>query len=218
MLKLTAADGHEFDVFEAGNVNASRGLVVLQEVFGVNSHIRAVAERLAGHGYRVLAPALFDRVKRGVELGYEMADIQAGVALREPIPHAQTLMDIEATATAFDGIPIGVIGYCWGGTLSWRAACKTEKFWAASCWYGSEIVKEKDLVPNCPVQLHYGADDKSSPPEVIAAMRVAQPGIEIFAYDGAGHGFGCEARADYSRKDWELAELRSLALFAEHLR
>jgi carboxymethylenebutenolidase len=218
MLKLKAADGHEFDVFEAGNVNAPRGLVLLQEIFGVNAHIRGVAERLAGFGYRVLAPALFDRVKHGVELGYEMEDMQAGVALRAPIPHEHTLLDIAATAAAFNGIPIGVIGYCWGGTLSWRAACRTELFWAASCWYGSEIIKEKDLVPNCPVQLHYGAADKSSPPEVIAQMRAAQPGIEIYDYEGAGHGFGCDARADYSRKDWELAELRSLAFFAEHLR
>lgn len=218
MLKLTAADGHEFDVFEAGNVNAPRGLVVLQEVFGVNAHIRSVAERLAGYGYRVLAPALFDRVRHGVELGYEAADIQAGVALRAEIAPEKTLLDIAAVAAAFDGVPIGVIGYCWGGTLSWRVACRSEAFWAASCWYGSEIVKEKDLTPNCPVQLHYGAADKSSPPEVIAQMRAAQPGIEIYAYEGAGHGFGCEARADYSRKDWELAELRSLAFFAEHLR
>jgi carboxymethylenebutenolidase len=218
MLKLTAEDGHGFDVFEAGNVNAPRGLVLLQEIFGVNAHMRSVAERLAGYGYRVLAPALFDRVQRGVELGYDMADMQAGVALRQPIPHEQTLQDIAATAAAFDGVPIGVIGYCWGGTLSWRAACKTELFWAASCWYGSEIIKEKDLVPNCPVQLHYGEADKSSPPEVIAQMHEAQPGIEIYSYEGAGHGFGCEARADFSRKDWELAELRSLAFFAEHLR
>jgi len=218
MLKLTAADGHEFDVFEAGNVNAPRGLVLLQEIFGVNAHIRAVAERLAGYGYRVLAPALFDRVKRHVELGYEAADMQEGVALRAPIPHEQTLMDIAATAAAFGGIPLGVIGYCWGGTLSWRAACRTELFWAASCWYGSEIVKEKDLTPNCPVQLHYGAADKASPPEVIEEMRAAQPGIEIYTYEGADHGFGCEARSHYSRKDWELAELRSLTFFAEHLR
>lgn len=218
MLKLTAADGHEFETFEAGNVNATRGIVLLQEIFGVNAHIRAVAERLAGHGYRVLAPALFDRVKHGVELGYDSAAMQEGVALRAPIAHEQTLMDIAATAAAFDDIPLGVIGYCWGGTLSWRAACKTELFWAASCWYGSEIIKEKELVPTCPVQLHYGAADKSSPPEVIAAMRAAQPGIEIYAYEGAGHGFGCNARADYSHRDWELAELRSLALFAEHLR
>lgn len=218
MLKLTAADGHEFEAFEAGNVNAPRGIVLLQEIFGVNPHIRKVAERLAGYGYRVLAPALFDRVQRGVELGYEPADMQAGVALRTPIPQEQTLMDIAATAAAFDDIPLGVIGYCWGGTLSWRAACKTELFWAASCWYGSEIIKEKDLTPNCPVQLHYGAADKSSPPEVIAAMRAAQPGIDVYAYEGADHGFGCEARAHYSQKDWELAELRSLAFFAEHLR
>ncbi|WP_297490247.1 dienelactone hydrolase family protein [Acidocella sp.] len=218
MLKLTAADGHEFAAFEAGNVNAPRALVVLQEIFGVNAHMRGVAERLAGYGYHVLAPALFDRVQRGVELGYEPADMQAGIALRAPIPHEQTLLDIEATAQALGNKPLGVIGYCWGGTLSWRAACKTERFWAASCWYGSEIIKEKDLTPNCPVQLHYGAADKSSPPEVITAMRAAQPGIEIYSYDGADHGFGCEARASFSHKDWELAELRSLALFAEHLR
>lgn len=218
MLKLTAADGHEFDVFEAGNVNAPRGLVLLQEIFGVNAHIRSVAERLAGYGYRVLAPALFDRTQRGVELGYDSESMFEGIALREPIAHAKTLMDVEATAAAFGEIPIGVIGYCWGGTLAWRAACKTEKFWAASCWYGSEIIKEKDLVPNCPVQLHYGETDPRSPPEVIAQMREAQPGIEIYTYEGAGHGFGCEARSDFSRKDWELAELRSLAFFAEHLR
>ena len=218
MLKLTAADGHEFAAFEAGNVNAPRGIVLLQEIFGVNQHIRDVAERLAGYGYRVLAPALFDRVRRGVELGYEAADMQEGVALRAPIPQEQTLLDIAATAAAFDDVPLGVIGYCWGGSLSWRAACQTELFWAASCWYGSEIIMEKDSTPHCPVQLHYGTADKSSPPEVIAAMRAAQPGIDIYAYEGADHGFGCEARASYSQKDWELAELRSLAFFAEHLR
>jgi carboxymethylenebutenolidase len=218
MMKLTAADGHVFDSFEAGNVNAPRGLVVLQEIFGVNPHIRAVAERLAGYGYRVLAPALFDRVRRGIELGYEDADKQEGVALRAQIPPEQVLLDIEATAAAFDGIPIGVIGYCWGGSLSWRAACRTEKFWAASCWYGAEIVKEKDATPSCPVQMHFGEVDKSIPPEAVGAIRAAQPGIDVFVYEGADHGFGCEARASYSRKDWELAELRSLAFFAEHLR
>jgi carboxymethylenebutenolidase len=218
MLKLTAADGFEFAAFEAGNVNAPRGLVLLQEIFGVNAHIRNVAERLAGYGYRVLAPALFDRVQRGTELGYEAADMQAGIALRGQIAPEQTLLDIKAAAAALGGIPLGVIGYCWGGSLSWRAACKTELFSAASCWYGSEIIKEKDLVPNCPVQLHYGAADKSSPPEVIAAMRAAQPGIDIFDYAGADHGFGCEARGSFSRKDWELAELRSLTFFAEYLR
>ena len=218
MLKLKAADGHEFDVFEAGNVNAQRGIVLLQEIFGVNPHIRKVAERLASYGYRVLAPALFDRARRGVELGYEDADKKEGVALRAHIPPEQVLLDIEATAAALGGTPAGIIGYCWGGSLAWRAACRTEKFWAASCWYGADIAKEKDLTPNCPVQMHFGELDHSIPMDAVSAIRAAQPGIEVYVYEGADHGFGCDARASYSRKDWELAELRSLAFFAEHLR
>jgi carboxymethylenebutenolidase len=218
MLKLTAADGHEFEAFEAGNVNAPRGLVVLQEIFGVNPHIRAVSERLAGYGYRVLAPSLFDRVQRGAELGYDAAGVETGRALRGQVTDAQALLDLEATAAAFHGKPIGVIGYCWGGTLAWLAATRTEKFWAASCWYGAEIVKEKDATPNCPVQMHFGELDHGIPLEAVAAIRAAQPGIDVFVYEGADHGFGCEARASFSRKDWELAELRSLAFFAEHLR
>ncbi len=218
MLKLRAADGHEFAAFEAGDVKAPRGLVLLQEIFGVNQHIQAVAKRLAGFGYRVLAPALFDRVKPGVALGYSLDEMYEGLALRSPIPREQTMMDIEAAAAALGDIPLGVIGYCWGGTLSWRASCGTRRFSAASCWYGSEIIEEKDLTPNCPVQLHYGAADHTSPPEVLATMRAAQPGVELYAYPGADHGFGCEERDSYSRQDWELAELRSLAFFAEHLR
>jgi len=218
MLKLKAADGHEFDVFEAGNVNAPRGLVVVQEIFGVNEHMRAVAERLAGFGYRVLAPALFDRVERNVDLGYDAAGIEKGKALRGAIAEAGTLLDLEATAAAFGGKPVGIIGYCWGGTLAWLGATKTDKFWAASGWYGAGIAAQKDLTPACPVQLHFGELDHSIPLSDVAAIRTAQPGIDVFVYEGAQHGFGCEARASYSAKDWELAELRSLAFFAEHVR
>jgi carboxymethylenebutenolidase len=218
MLKLTATDGHEFDVFEAGTVTAPRGLIVLQEIFGVNEHIRAVSERLATHGYRVLAPALFDRAERHVDLGYEADDIAKGRELRGQIPEAATMLDIEATVAAFGGKPVGVIGYCWGGTLAWRAACQTDKFWAASCWYGSGIAAAKELTPNCPVQMHFGELDSSIPLSDVEAIKAAQPGVDVFVYEGAHHGFGCEARAAYSRKDWELAALRSLTLFAEHVR
>ncbi|WP_298283690.1 dienelactone hydrolase family protein [Acidocella sp.] len=218
MLKLTAADGHSFDAFEAGDINAPRALVVVQEIFGVNAHIRAVSERLAGFGYRVLAPALFDRVQRGVELGYDAPGIEQGRAIRDGVTEAQALQDIEATAAAFGGRPVGIIGYCWGGTLAWAAACKTDKFWAASAWYGAGIAAQKDLTPTCPAQLHFGEIDHSIPLTDIEAIRAAQPGLDVFVYEGAQHGFGCEARASYSRKDWELAELRSLTLFAEHLR
>jgi len=218
MLQLRAADGHEFEAFEAGNINAPRCLVVLQEIFGVNAHIRAVSERLASYGYRVLAPALFDRAERSVELGYDKPGIDKGIALRAQISEAQTLLDLEATAAAFGAKPAGIIGYCWGGSLSWLAATKTEKFAAASCWYGGGIAAQKDLAPTCPVQMHFGELDHGIPLTDVAAIRSAQPAVEVFVYEGAEHGFGCEARPSFSQKDWELAELRSLAFFAEHVR
>src|SRR5271154_5467534 len=218
MLKLTAADGHEFNAFEAGNVNAPRALVVVQEIFGVNAHMRLVSERLAGFGYRVLCPAIFDRAERDVELGYTPEDIQKGLAARAKIPEAATLLDIEAAAAAFGDQPVGIIGYCWGGSLAWVGATKSKRFKAASGWYGGGIAAQKDLTPNCPVQLHFGEEDHGIPLNDVEAIKQAQPGVEVFVYPGAQHGFGCEARASYSPKDCELAELRSLAFFAEHLR
>ncbi|HTQ71849.1 MAG TPA: dienelactone hydrolase family protein [Acidocella sp.] len=219
MMTLTAADGHKFQAFEAGNVNAPRGLVVVQEIFGVNAHIRKVAERLAGYGYRVLAPALFDRVEPGLELDYSEAGIQHGKANKEKVTADKALLDLAATAAAFGpGKPVGIIGYCWGGTLAWEAATQTNLFKAASCWYGSGIAAKKDAKPNCPVQMHFGAEDHGIPLSDVAAIKAAQPGVELFLYEGAQHGFGCEARASYSQKDWELAELRALAFFAAHLR
>ncbi len=218
MIKLTAADGHEFQCFEAGNVNAPRALVVVQEIFGVNAHMRAVSERLASYGYRVLAPAIFDRAERNVELDYVQEGIQKGLALRAEIPEAKTLLDLEATAAAFGDKPVGIIGYCWGGSLAWVGATKSKSFKAASGWYGGGIAAQKDLTPNCPVQLHFGEEDHGIPLSDVEAIKKAQPGVEVFTYAGAQHGFGCEARGSYSAKDWELAELRSLAFFAEHLR
>jgi len=218
MMKLSAADGHEFSTFEAGNVNAPRGLIVVQEIFGVNGHMRLVSERLAGFGYRVLCPALFDRVERDVDIGYTPADIQKGLALRAAIPEEAVLADIEAAALAMGDRPVGIIGYCWGGALAWKSAAKIPAFKAASGWYGGGIAAAKDLVPLCPVQLHFGEADTGIPMSDVEAVKAAQPGVEIFVYPGAQHGFGCEARPTYSPKDAELAELRSLAFFAEHLR
>ena len=218
MMKLTAADGHEFNTFEAGNVNAPRSLVVVQEIFGVNAHMRAVSERLAGFGYRVLCPAIFDRAERDLELGYTPEDIQKGLAARAKIPEAATLLDVEAAAAAFGDRPVGIIGYCWGGSLAWLGATKTKRFKAAVGWYGGGIAAQKDLTPNCPVQLHFGEEDHGIPLSDVEMIKKAQPGVEVFTYPGAQHGFGCEARASYNPKDCELAELRSLAFFAEHLR
>ena len=218
MLKLTAADGHEFQNFEAGTVNAPRALIVVQEIFGVNGHMRLVSERLASYGYHVLCPALFDRVERGVELGYGPADRDKGLALRAKIPESAVMQDIAAVATALGNRPVGIIGYCWGGSIAWLGATKTKAFKAAVGWYGGGIAAEKTLRPNCPVQLHFGEADAGIPMADVDAIAQAQPGVEVFTYPGAQHGFGCEARSSYSAKDCELAELRSLAFFAEHLR
>jgi len=218
MLQLTAADGHNFSAFEAGNVNAPRGLVVVQEIFGVNGHMRAVSERLAGFGYRVLSPALFDRAEKGVELGYTPDDIQKGLALRAQISEDAVLKDIEATAAAFGDKPVGIIGYCWGGSIAWLGATRSKNFKAAIGWYGGGIAAAKDESPNCPVQLHFGEQDHGIPLTDVEAIKAAHPKIPVFVYEGAQHGFGCEERASYSAKDCELAELRSLAFFAEHSR
>lgn len=218
MLTLTAADGHKFQAFEAGDQAAPRALVVLQEIFGVNQHIRNVAEQFAGYGYRVLAPALFDRVSPGMELDYTQDGIQAGLATRAKIPAEKTLLDLEATATALGGKPAGIIGYCWGGSLAWVGATQTKLFKAASCWYGAQIIQTKDATPYCPVQMHFAGEDHGIPLTDVDAIKAAQPGVELYVYPGAQHGFGCDHRPSYSPKDWELAFLRSLTLFAAHLR
>jgi carboxymethylenebutenolidase len=218
MMKLTAADGHEFATFEAGNLNAPRGLVVVQEIFGVNRHMRAVSERLAGYGYRVLCPAMFDRAERGVELDYTMDDAKRGMGLRGQLSNEQVVMDIEAAAAAFGDKPVGIIGYCFGGLVAWMGATRSRHFKAAVGWYGGGIAGKKDAVPHCPVQLHFGGADTHIPESDVAAIQAARPEVEVFTYPGAEHGFGCEDRSSYSAKDCELAELRSLAFFAEHLR
>jgi carboxymethylenebutenolidase len=217
MISLTAADGHRLLAYRAGPQQAARALVVAQEIFGVNRHIRNVCDRFAAEGYAVIAPALFDRVERNVELGYEAADVARGRELRGRIEPGLTLLDILAAAAALPpGIKRGIVGYCWGGTVAWHAATRTNAFAAASCWYGGGIAAAKDEQPRCPVQLHFGEADASIPMSDVEAIRAAQPGAEIHIY-GGGHGFGCDERGSYVEADYRLAQQRTLAFFAAHL-
>jgi len=189
-----------------------------QEIFGVNSHIRDVADSFAQQGYRVICPALFDRVQPGVELGYTADDVQQGLATRAKIETSQALMDIDACAAAFSpNVKIGIVGYCWGGTLSWLAACKNTRLSAASCWYGGGIAQHKDDQPIMPVQMHFGEEDGSIPMQDVASIREAQPDVEIYTYAGAGHGFGCNQRASFDATATTLAQERTLAFFAKLL-
>lgn len=218
MIELTAADGHTLGAYRTGPANATKALVVIQEIFGVNRHMRRVCDTFAAEGYAVIAPALFDRVERGVELGYEPADVKRGRDLRTPIDAHLTMMDVLAAAGALPAwVKRGLVGYCWGGTVAWHGATRSSAFAAACGWYGGGIVAAKDEVARCPVQLHFGEIDASIPMTDVAAIREAQPDVGVFVYPGAQHGFGCEERGSYSQADAERAQERTLRFFAQHL-
>jgi carboxymethylenebutenolidase len=214
---LHAADKHTLAAYRVGPEYAERGLVVVQEIFGVNHHIRTVCDRFAAQGYAVVAPALFDRAQRDVELGYGPDGLKAGLALRAQVPEAGTIADIGAAAEALPTL-CGIVGYCWGGTVAWWGATRTTLFRAAVGWYGGGIAASRDATPHCPVQLHFGETDHSIPLDDVRAIQAAQLGVEIFTYPGAGHGFGCDERATYDAEASRLAEERTLAFFEQHLR
>ena len=216
-ISLTAKDGHNLSAYQAGLPGSPRCLVVAQEIFGVNHHIRGICDGFADAGYRVVAPALFDRIERGVELAYDAGGMQRGREIAGAIKPEQMLADLLAGADWLGEEAVGVIGYCLGGSLAWAAATNARRFKAAVGWYGGAIAANKDLPPNCPVQLHFGADDAHIPLSDVEAIRQAQPGAEVFVYDGAGHGFGCNERASYDARAAAQAQERSLAFLQHHL-
>lgn len=216
-IQLIAADGHQFAAYLAKPSGAPKGgLVVCQEIFGVNGHIRGVVDRYAEAGYLAVAPALFDRAEREVELGYDADDVSAGRALRGEIDWEQALADVAVSLDAVAaGGKIGVVGYCWGGSVAWLAACRLPLA-AAVCYYGGQINDFRDEKPGCPAMLHFGEEDGQIPPEHVAAIRAARPEVEVFTYP-AGHGFNCDQRGSYHAASAAQALERSHAFFGEHL-
>ena len=216
-IELTTPDGHKLLAYVAGPENAAKGLVVVQEIFGVNHHIRNVADRFAAQGFAVCAPALFDRIRKGIELEYTQEDIAKGREYRMKLVDAQVMADVEAAAKHLEGKRRGVVGYCFGGTVAWWGATRSRSFAAACCWYGGGIAGTKHERPNCPVQMHFGETDQSIPITDVEAIRAAQPNAETYVYPGAGHGFGCDERASYNKQAYELAQQRTLEFFARYL-
>jgi carboxymethylenebutenolidase len=216
-LTLTASDGFVLDAYRADPAGAPKGgLVVIQEIFGVNGHVRGVADGFAADGYAVIAPALFDRTKKGVELGYTPEDIERGRELRGQIDWDTPLLDITAAIQALDGCgKIGTVGYCWGGSVAWLTATRLDVA-ATVCYYGGQIGDFRDETASCPVMMHFGETDAGIPLETVEAVRAAQPGVELHLYP-AGHGFNCEQRGDYSPESAALARERTLAFFAKHV-
>jgi carboxymethylenebutenolidase len=216
-LTLTATDGFVLDAYRADPAGRPRGgLVVIQEIFGVNGHVRGVADGFAADGYAVIAPALFDRAEKGVELGYMPADMERGRELRADVGWDAPLLDIGAAIEALAGTGrIGAVGYCWGGSVAWLTATRLEVA-ATVCYYGGQIADYRDEVASCPVMMHFGETDAGIPLANVEAVRAAQPGATIHLYP-AGHGFNCDQRADHAPESAALARERTLAFFAEHV-
>jgi carboxymethylenebutenolidase len=216
---LKAADGFEPGAYVARpQGDPVAGLVVVQEIFGVNRHIRSVADSYARDGFLAVAPALFDRVERDVELGYEGADMEKARSFIPKLNLENALSDVAAAmqyARRETGKKTGVIGYCWGGTLAWLAATRLHAD-AAVGYYGGQIGKFAQENPAAPVMLHFGKQDQHIPPEEVQKVHAAHPEVQIFWYD-AGHGFNCDARASYNAESAKLARERSLAFLKKHL-
>ena len=216
---IMARDGHEFRAWLAAPPGAPRGaIVVVQEIFGVNSHIRAVTDGYAAEGYVAIAPSLFDRVRKGIELGYTQPELQEGFGYVQQLKPAQTLLDVGAAiAVVKHGGRVGTVGYCWGGKVAYLAASDLPIACAVS-YYGGSIAQSLDKKPKCPMMFHFGAEDTHIPASDIEKIKAANPQGIFHIYQGAGHGFNCDQRASYNPQAAALARERSLAFFAQHLR
>jgi carboxymethylenebutenolidase len=220
---LRSSDGFTFPAYVAQPAGKPRGgIVVLQEIFGVNSHIRSVADGYAKDGYLVVAPATFHRVRQGVDIGYSPEDMQAGSALKqavESLPAPGVLADVQAAiAHAAQAGKVGVVGYCWGGLLTWRAACMLNGLAAAVPYYGGGMTAPAEVArePQCPVMAHFGDQDAHIPLEGVEAFKQKHPDVEVHIYH-AKHGFNCDQRGSYDAASAKLARERTAAFFAAHV-
>ena len=218
-ISVRAADGHELAAYVAKpDGEPTAGLVVVQEIFGVNQHIRAVADSYAQDGFLAVAPALFDRVERGVDLGYEGADMQRALTFIPKINVDKAVVDIGAAleyARKTTGKKVGVIGYCLGGTLAWLAAARLNPAVAVG-YYGGRIGNYAAETPKAPVMLHFGRQDAQIPAEEVNKIKQAHPDVQIHWYD-AGHAFNATPRSSYNAGAAKLARERSLAFLRQHL-
>jgi carboxymethylenebutenolidase len=217
--QLQAADGHKLDAYIAQPTGEPKGgIVVIQEIFGVNAHIRSVADKFAQSGYLVIAPAIFDRAERNVELEYDAEGIKKGMALVQKIPLEKTVSDIDAAIQYLcehGAHKVGVVGFCWGGTLAWVSNTRLHPD-ATVSYYGGGIQNHIREKSTCPAIFHFGLQDDHIPQSVVEQVQHEYPGYAVFTYD-AGHGFNCDARSSYNEAAAKLAMKRTLAHFDEYL-
>jgi carboxymethylenebutenolidase len=219
MITLTAEDGHRLAAYRATPAGTPRGaLVVVQEIFGVNSHIRNVTDTFAADGYVAIAPALFDRVERDFETGYAPADIERGRMVRGKLQIEDAVKDIAAAVTELQktGLKVGVVGYCFGGTMAWLAATRIPGVAAASSFYGGGVADTAGEQPRCPVIFHFGETDASIPKDHWDRIKAQHPSIPMHIYP-AGHGFSCDERGSFHEPSARQARQRTIDFFREHV-
>jgi len=218
-IRLTASDGFHLGGYRAEPATpAKAAVVVIQEIFGVNHHIRAICDRLAAEGYVAIAPAIFDRIARDFQSGYSPDEVAVARKFVASPDWPAMLRDTQAAIDAVKDVgPVGIIGFCLGGSIAYAAAAKLTGLRAAIGYYGSAVVRFADDRPGVPTQLHFGENDVGIPLADVETIRGKRPDVEIFVYPGAQHGFGCDERASYHKSSADLAWQRSLGFLAAHL-
>ena len=219
-IKLTASDDFQLGGYRADPTTVPKAaIVVIQEIFGVNHHIRAVCDRLAGEGYVAIAPSIFDRIEPNFTSGYSPDEIAVA---RKFVANPDGTAMLRDTQAAIDAVkelgPVGIIGFCLGGSVAYAAATKLSGLSAAVGYYGGAIVRFADDKPKVPTQLHFGEKDAGIPLSDVEIIRAKRPEVEIHLYPGAQHGFHCDERASYDKASAEIAWPRSLGFFAKHLK
>jgi carboxymethylenebutenolidase len=216
---LMARDGHEFNAWLAAPAGKPRGaVVVIQEIFGVNAHIRAVADSYAAEGYVAIAPAVFDRIRRGIELGYNADTMKEGFGYVQQLQRDKTLLDLAASiAVVKHAGRVGVVGFCWGGRMAYVTACELPVACGVA-YYGGGIAQELGKTPKCPMLYHFGGKDSHIPASDVEKLRAADTRGTFYIYPDADHGFNCDMRASFNAPAAQLARQRTLAFLAQQLR
>jgi carboxymethylenebutenolidase len=218
-VRLSAADGHQFSAYVAEGGSSPRvALVLLQEIFGVNHHIRSIADDYSGQGFSVIAPSLFDRVEPGLKFDYDPSDVAEGMRVATLLDLDAALKDVEAAINygrSLAGPRVAALGYCFGGTLAWFSATRLNLA-AAVCYYGGRIVEHAAEVPRCAVMLHFGTRDPHIPSSKFETIQRFHPDLPLFLYN-AGHGFDCDQRADFQPEAASLARQRTIEFLHTHL-
>jgi carboxymethylenebutenolidase len=217
MIELKAADGFTLSAYRADPSGTPRGgLVVVQEIFGVNGHIRNVCDGYAADGYRVIAPALFDRIEPGIDIGYTPDDIGRGSALKQKCGIDDALEDVVAARDALNAGKAGITGYCWGGYVTWMAAARVDGLACAVPYYGGGMLQASGEKPKCPVMAHFGERDAHIPVAGVRKFAADHPEVQVFVYP-ADHGFNCDERGSYDAASAKLARKRTLDFLREHV-